>query len=84
MKRFALLLACVPAIAVPHRVSDSADLTTRQDVCGTGNAHCCDTIALSSDPDAVHLLNLLSVDLKGGDVNVGIDCSPIPMTESSW
>jgi hypothetical protein len=86
MKLFALLLARIPAFAAPSHPFETGSLASRQDqdICDGVNVQCCEAFALSSDLDAAHLLNLLAVEVKGSDVNVGINSNPIPITESSW
>ncbi|KIJ45031.1 hypothetical protein M422DRAFT_167661, partial [Sphaerobolus stellatus SS14] len=45
--------------------------------CNTGNAQCCNSTSLSTNPVTALLLGLLGVVVHGVDVLVGITCSPI-------
>jgi len=92
--KLAILFTATLAIAAaarPHSSShddDDGDDKCPTSQCNTGDAYCCNSVTQSDSPGVADELGLLGIVIKGINVPVAFDCSPITAfglgSGSSW
>ena len=70
--KLAIFLASVAVLAVATPTGTSGS---------TGDVECCNTVGKASDPAIAKELGILGVVVQDADVIVGLDCSPITVSQ---
>lgn len=68
-------VASLVTLAVATPTPNAAD-----ESCSTGSLQCCSSVESASDPVVSTLLGLLGIVLGALDINVGVTCSPITVS----
>lgn len=70
-------VASLVTLAVATPTPNAAD-----ESCSTGSLQCCSSVESASDPVVSTLLGLLGIVLGALDINVGVTCSPITVSNT--